>query len=72
MQHDSTLTQRVGNRNSSPGSTFEIFERDAAGRYVKVVGETAGRIHVVPGCDGLAIDLDALWAELGRLSDDGV
>jgi Uma2 family endonuclease len=50
--------------------TFEIFERDAAGRYVKLVGETAGRINGVPGCDGLSIDLDALWAELGRLSDD--
>ena len=49
--------------------SFEIFERNTAGHYVKVVGATGGRIAPVPGCEGLAIDLDALWTELSRLSE---
>ena len=49
--------------------SFEIFERNAAGQYVKVVGTTGGRVDPVPGCAGLVIDLDALWAELTRLAD---
>jgi Uma2 family endonuclease len=47
---------------------FEIFERNTAGQYVKVVGATSGRVDPVPGCEGLVIDMDALWAELARLS----
>jgi Uma2 family endonuclease len=47
--------------------SFEIFERNAGGQYVKVVGATGGRVDSVPGCEGLVIDLDALWAELARL-----
>jgi Uma2 family endonuclease len=50
--------------------TFEIFERNASGQYVKVVGATGGRVDPVPGCDGLTIDLDALWAELARLAGE--
>jgi Uma2 family endonuclease len=50
--------------------SFEIFERNAAGQYVKVVGATGGRIDPVPGCEGLAIDLDALWIELSRLGEE--
>jgi Uma2 family endonuclease len=50
--------------------TMEIFERDASGNYTKVVGTSAGLIDPVPGCSGLAIDLDALWRELERLADD--
>lgn len=50
--------------------SFEIFERNAAGQYVKVVGATDGRVDPVPGCEGLVIDLDALWAELARLGED--
>ena len=49
--------------------TFEIFERNEAGQYVKVVGTTSGVIAVVPGCAGLVLDIDALWTELARLSD---
>ncbi len=55
-------------RDPALGS-FEIFERNASGNNVKVVGATTGRIEPVPGCEGLAIDLDALWAELSRLSE---
>jgi Uma2 family endonuclease len=50
--------------------TFEIFERNAAGQYVKVVGATSGIIEAVPGCRGLVLDVDALWAELSRLSPE--
>lgn len=47
--------------------TFEIFERNAIGQYVKVVGATSGVVEPVPGCRGLVLDVDALWAELSRL-----
>jgi len=49
--------------------SFEIFELHA-GRYHRAVGATGGRIDPVPGCEGLAIDLDALWVELERLDPD--
>ena len=49
--------------------SFEIFERNTAGQYVKVVGATEGRVDPVPGCAGLVIDLDALWTELARLGE---
>ena len=50
-------------------AAFEIFERTAEGNYQKLVGVTAGVIEAVPGCPGLSIDVDALWAELSRLGD---
>jgi Uma2 family endonuclease len=50
--------------------SFEIFERNAAGQYVKVVGATSGRVDPVPGGEGLVIDLDALWTELSRLGEE--
>lgn len=50
--------------------SFEIFERNTAGQYVKVVGTTGGCVDPVPGCEGLRIDLDALWAELARLAEE--
>lgn len=49
--------------------TFEIFERAPAG-YTQIVAVTGGRIEAVPGCKGLAIDVDALWRELARLRED--
>lgn len=51
-------------------TAFEIFERTPAGNYQKLVGVTGRNIDPVPGCAGLVIDVDALWAELARLSDD--
>jgi Uma2 family endonuclease len=47
--------------------SFEIFELDASSRYAKVVGALEGVVENVPGCEGLAIDLDALWALADRL-----
>jgi hypothetical protein len=46
--------------------TFEVFERTEAG-YTQVVAVTEGLIATVPGCNGLTIDVDALWSELARL-----
>ncbi len=51
--------------------SFEVFELDASGRYARALAATEGRVAAVPGCDGLALDLDALWAELARLSPEG-
>jgi Uma2 family endonuclease len=50
-------------------TAFEIFERTSSGNYQKLVGVTSGHIDPVPGCAGLVIDVDALWAELARLAD---
>jgi Uma2 family endonuclease len=46
--------------------SFEVFEL-VDGRYAKALGATSGRVDV-PGCRGLALDLDALWRELARLA----
>ena len=48
--------------------SLEVFELDASGRYARALAATAGRIESVPGCEGLTVDLDALWAELARLA----
>lgn len=45
-------------------SGFEIFERTPRGYYQRLVGISGGRIEDVPGCAGLVLDVDALWAEL--------
>ncbi len=47
--------------------SLEIFELDEQGRYAKVVGALDGALEMIPGCDGLRIDLAALWAEADRL-----
>jgi Uma2 family endonuclease len=50
--------------------SFEVFEVNSSLNYVKLVGKTAGRVDPIPGCDGLVIELDELWSELARLSDE--
>ncbi len=45
--------------------TFEIFELHAGARYLRVRAASEGTIDV-PGCEGLLLDLDALWAHVER------
>ena len=53
-----------------PGlGSFEVFELGDGQRYVRVLAATQGTV-VAPGCEGLLIDLDALWSELDRLGPE--
>jgi len=48
--------------------SVEMFELTPEHYYQKTVGVTSGIIDRVPGCAGLQVDVDALWAELERLT----
>jgi Uma2 family endonuclease len=50
--------------------TFEIHELGDDGRYDWVLGGSTGNVASVPGCEGLALDLDSLWAEIDRLGPE--
>jgi len=43
--------------------SLEILKLGEDGRYVHALDAAEGTIDV-PGCDGLTLDLDALWREL--------
>jgi Uma2 family endonuclease len=47
--------------------SLQIFELAAGGRYQHALGQSEGVITEIPGCPGLRLDLDALWAEIERL-----
>jgi len=49
--------------------SVEVFEL-VQGRYARVLGQTSGRVESVPGCDGLLLDIDALWAEVDVLGPE--
>ena len=49
--------------------SLEVFEL-IDGRYARSAGATNGTMRDVPGCDGLSIDLDALWARLSELGPE--
>lgn len=51
--------------------TFEILELAPDGHYMHVVAVTGGVIDPVPGCDGLSIDVAALWAEVAEVRAAG-
>src|SRR5262249_31627696 len=46
--------------------TLEIYELGADGRYTRAVGVTGGIVDPVPGCEGLSMDLEPLWALVDR------
>jgi len=45
-----------------------IYELGGDGRYVVAFAASAGQ-HPVPGCEGLVLDLDALWARVDSLPE---
>ena len=47
--------------------SVEIFEL-REGRFSRAVAATSGAMTDIPGCSGLVLDLDQLWAELSRLT----
>ncbi len=50
--------------------SLEILELDSKGRYATALAATGGNLSQIPGCQGLDIDLDAIWAELDRLENE--
>ena len=46
----------------------QVLELGTDGRYVHAIAEEAGVVSP-PGCEGLAIDLSALWIEVDRFLD---
>jgi Uma2 family endonuclease len=47
--------------------SLEIYELGADGRYAYALGATDGVLESVPGCEGLTLDVNALWSEIDRL-----
>jgi Uma2 family endonuclease len=47
---------------------IEIFELGEDTRYTLALSAATGS-YPVPGCEGLVLDLDALWADVDRLPD---
>jgi hypothetical protein len=47
-----------------------VFGLGTDGRYAIALTASEGA-HPVPGCEGLTLDLDSLWAELDRLLGAG-
>ncbi len=48
---------------------LEIFEL-SEGRYARAARATDGTMKIVPGCEGLSIDIDALWEEISELGPE--
>lgn len=49
--------------------SLEILELDAQGRYLHVLGASSGTLEKIPGCAGLTLALDALWAAIDSLDE---
>lgn len=49
--------------------SLEVFEL-VDGRYARAAVGTEGTMRDLPGCAGLTIDLDDLWAELAELESE--
>lgn len=51
--------------------SLEVLELGDDGRYVHALDVTEGVLDRLPGCEGLTLDLDALWQEVDRLAAEG-
>lgn len=47
--------------------SLEVLELDPQGRYLHVLGASTGTLSQIPGCEGLTLDLDELWAAIDSL-----
>ncbi|MFL6232205.1 MAG: Uma2 family endonuclease [Thermoanaerobaculia bacterium] len=47
--------------------SLEILQLDPQSRYLHVLGASTGMLEQIPGCEGLTLDLDALWAAIDSL-----
>lgn len=50
--------------------SFEIWELGSDARYVRALAVESGLLERVPGCEGLVVDVDAMWAEVDALPQD--
>lgn len=50
--------------------TFEVLELGSDGRYAHAVAVTTAIVENVPGCEGLTVDVGALWAEIDALIEE--
>ncbi len=50
--------------------SLEILELDSTGRYATALAAADGELDQIPGCQGLVLDLDAIWTELDRLESE--
>jgi len=47
--------------------SLEILRLDLQGLYLHVLGASTGTLREIPGCEGLTLDLDALWTAIDNL-----
>ena len=47
--------------------SFEVLELGSDRRYAHAVAVSEGVVDPVPGCEGLALDVSALWADVDAL-----
>jgi Uma2 family endonuclease len=47
--------------------SFEVLELGTDGRYAHTVAVDHGVVDLVPGCEGLTIDVSVLWTELDAI-----
>jgi Uma2 family endonuclease len=52
--------------------TFEIHELGSDGRYAYALGVSEGTVASVPGCEGLTLDVDAMWHQLSWFDAEGI
>ncbi len=47
--------------------SLEVLQLDPQGRYIHLLGASTGLLETIPGCEGLTLDLDSLWAAIDSL-----